>query len=382
MNKTADSWTDFLSSQGADFENNILSCFNKTSVVDESEATDWVTDLSDLTAIRVTGDGAAKFLQDQFCNDVDLLNHDSDDGGAAVAQLNGYCNPKGRMYATFHLILLPTYTGDAGSGQYLMIVASDVAEDLLKRLKMLASFMTPASGGSGGLVSRAVLRAKVEFEPLANTMRIFGCGGSAVPEALESLFPAGHPSPDGLDYSVEQGRGLHMLRLPGQRYLLLVDTNAAEDCWSVATNMLRAVGSNRWSLAGIDAGEAVVGHSLTEQLIPQMINLQAIDGMSFKKHCYPGQEIICRMQYLGKLKRRMHRVSIDTQSLPAAGSRVTDGDDKDAGILVSAALTNNGCRALVVIKNDLDATTLQVEGTAGAGFTPLDLPYVVESAEP
>jgi len=88
MNKTAASWTDFLSAQGADFENNALRGFNKTSVADESEVSDWMTDLSDLTAIRVTGSGAAAFLQNQFCNDVELLNHDSDDGGAAVAQLN------------------------------------------------------------------------------------------------------------------------------------------------------------------------------------------------------------------------------------------------------------------------------------------------------
>ena len=377
MNKTAESWTDFLSAQGADFENDVLRGFNKTLVAEESEIGDWITDLSDLTAIRVTGDGAAAFLQAQFCNDVALLSHDSDDGGAAVAQLNGYCNPKGRMHATFHLILLPTYTGDAGSAQFLMIVAADIAEALLKRLRMFASLPAPGAERSAG----SVFQAKVEFDLLADSMRIIGCGGKAVPKAVESLFPEGHPSPDGLDYSVEQGRGLHMLRLPLQRYLLLVDADSAEACWTLASNSLQAVGSNRWALASIDAGEAVVGHSLTEQLIPQMINLQAVGGLSFKKGCFPGQEIVARMQYLGKLKRRMHRVSIDTNTLPAAGARLSTGDDKDAGILVSAALTNKGCRALVVVKNDLDASALAVEGAAGAGFTPLDLPYVVESAE-
>ena len=112
-----------------------------------------------------------------------------------------------------------------------------------------------------------------------------------------------------------------------------------------------------------------------------MINLQAVDGVSFKKKCYPGQEIVARMQYLGKLKRRMRRVSIDTNTLPEAGARLTTGDDKDAGILVSAALTNKGCRALVVVKNDLDASGLAVEGVADAGITQLDLPYAVEAAE-
>jgi folate-binding protein YgfZ len=75
--------------------------------------------------------------------------------------------------------------------------------------------------------------------------------------------------------------------------------------------------------AGPDPRRDRPGHAATRELfIPQMLNLQAVGGVSFKKGCYTGQEIVARMQYLGKLKRRLYRVKLDASDLPEPGTQL------------------------------------------------------------
>jgi folate-binding protein YgfZ len=65
-----------------------------------------------------------------------------------------------------------------------------------------------------------------------------------------------------------------------------------------------------WSIRDIDAGIAWVVLATQEQFVPQMANMELIGAVSFKKGCYPGQEIVARTQYLGKLKRRLFKASL------------------------------------------------------------------------
>jgi folate-binding protein YgfZ len=71
-----------------------------------------------------------------------------------------------------------------------------------------------------------------------------------------------------------------------------------------------AVSSQAWSIRDIDAGIAWVVLATQEQFVPQMANMELIGAVSFKKGCYPGQEIVARTQYLGKLKRRLFKASL------------------------------------------------------------------------
>ncbi|HBT58772.1 MAG TPA: folate-binding protein YgfZ, partial [Pseudomonas sp.] len=68
------------------------------------------------------------------------------------------------------------------------------------------------------------------------------------------------------------------------------------------------VSLNQWQLQRIRSGVGQVSDETREHFIPQMLNLQQLGGVSFRKGCYTGQEIVARMQYLGKLKRRMYRL--------------------------------------------------------------------------
>jgi len=104
-----------------------------------------------------------------------------------------------------------------------------------------------------------------------------------------------------------------------------------------------------------------------------MLNLEPLQGVEYDKGCYPGQEVIARMHYLGQLKRRMYRARIDAEP-PAPGQTVVDGKDAQAGIIVSAAANaEGGSELLAVLKIDKATDTdLRVNDAA---LTLLDLPY-------
>ncbi len=350
MSNESASWTDFLKSQGA-----TGGTFNTLSPAAEAGVSNWLADLADRVVIDVTGADASEFLQAQFCNDVAVLDPVSGTAG----QLNGYCNPKGRLLALFHLVAFAE--DDSDTPRFRMILPASTADAFVKRLRMF------------------VLRAQVEFTLSDDAYRVFGMSGARVSAALEGLFPANHPTPDAGDYSTKQFPGYMAMKLPADRWMLVVDENKAMDAWNTLSAELQSVGSNRWQLESIDAGEPVLYDTNVEQIIPQMLNLQAINALSFKKGCYPGQEIVARMQYLGKLKRRMRKVMISGDALPDAGAKLAAGDDADAGIVVCAAIGADGnARALVVVKDSVDIAQLSAEGIGG-GFAALDLPYTLDT---
>ena len=67
-----------------------------------------------------------------------------------------------------------------------------------------------------------------------------------------------------------------------------------------------------WRASAIDAGEPVVFAATSGEFVPQMLNLELLDGVSFDKGCYPGQEIVARTQYLGRIKRRMFALRVNS----------------------------------------------------------------------
>jgi folate-binding protein YgfZ len=146
---------------------------------------------------------------------------------------------------------------------------------------------------------------------------------------------------------------------------------------------LQLGGNAAWHLASIHAGIPQVTAATQEQFVPQMINFELIGGVNFKKGCYPGQEIVARSQYLGKLKRRVVLASLDNASA-RAGDEVFAADDpaQPAGMVVNAAPNGaGGADALVEIKlAALDGAVHH--GTAGGTLLRfLPLPYALEQAD-
>jgi folate-binding protein YgfZ len=137
---------------------------------------------------------------------------------------------------------------------------------------------------------------------------------------------------------------------------------------------------NQWLLGQIRAGIGQVMPSTRELFIPQMLNLQAVGGVSFKKGCYTGQEIVARMQYLGKLKRRLYRVKLDAAELPEPGTQLfSPNHGSSIGEVVLAAHAGQHIELLAVLQAEAaEAGDIHVGALDGPALHLLDLPYQLD----
>ncbi len=256
--------------------------------------------LSQFGLISVTGPDATTFLQAQLTNSVT----------ANRAVRAGWCTAKGRLIAT--LLVMPWGEG------FLLQLSADLAERVAKRLRMF------------------VLRAKVKVEDVSDDWQQWG-------------LPVGDPGlatpPDVL--GVDSSAAGLVVRLD-ERRLLFVQPAAL----AAAEAEDSAAGIAAWTLDDIRSGLPTVTAATTELFIPQMLNLERLGAVDFKKGCYPGQEVVARTQYRGELKRRMVHAALagDAQPVPAAGQAVY-GDafpGQEAGNVVNVARGGTDWEMLVV----------------------------------
>lgn len=304
-------------------------------------ASDILVSRSDLVVLRVSGADAADFLQGQFSNDVAQLA----DGGA---QLTTWSNPKGRVLALFQLIR----SGD----DFYIALPSGLADNFVKRLRMY------------------VLRAAVVVEPLADHACIAVSGEPAAQQFAKAPAAPGQ--------CVSQGQ-LAIVRVRGQlpRFEIIGPVDDLHALWKELAAVSAPAARADWRLQDIEAGVPSIVPATSEAFVLQMLNLQLIDGVSFKKGCFPGQEVVARMQYLGKLKRRMYRASLASDEAPAAGADIhRSGGGSAVGKVVAAAQASPGvCHLLAVLAIDATDEPLYCDGF-DAPLALLDLPYQIEAA--
>lgn len=247
----------------------------------------------------VSGADAEGFLQGQLTNDVRGL-------GASRHQRTGYCTPKGRLLS----VMLQWRISPESFG---FLLPADLHASTVKRLRMY------------------VLRAKAAFGPADTPLLAMGLWGGTV-----------SPADPGQVIALDEDRGPW----------LLIDSPCpvmGPRAWLVGSaNQLQAsIGADRpiperdpmaWSMGDVLCGRPWVWSATVEAFVPQMINLELVDGVSFTKGCYPGQEVVARSQYLGKLKRRTFRAEITSGDLPqtiapdASGKPTTWQPDTLAGV--------------------------------------------------
>jgi folate-binding protein YgfZ len=245
-----------------------------------------VVDLSHLGLIAVGGPEAESFLQGQVSNDVRELSD-------AHTQLSSHCSPKGRMLANFRVLRIE-------ESIFLVLPRSQMAP-LLKRLRMF------------------LLRAKAQIDDASDALVCFGLIGGCADAALGELFGA-LPQHDN---AMSRAGDAALIRIPGviQRFLFISPAEQAKALWQLAVTEAGAAEANPdlWALHDIRAGLPTVLPETSDAFVPQMTNMQLIDGVSFHKGCYTGQEVVARMQYLGKLKRRMYIAEVQTDQAPQPG---------------------------------------------------------------
>jgi folate-binding protein YgfZ len=344
-------WKEFLDAQGARFDDDSgeLLGFSADGVVDPAN-TDIIADLSYLGVIRISGEDANDFLQGQTTNDVRKLD-------AGHGQLNGYCSPKGRLLASFLLLQREDAT--------YMLVDRAILEPTLKRLKMF------------------VLMSKVEMSEVSDEMAVAGVSG---PNA-DTLLTTALGQVPASDYDASHADALSSMKLPGQpsRYLLLGDAAGMSELWKTLGDKVTAVGHASWRLTDIRAAIPSIHPDTVEAFVPQMVNMQAIEGVSFKKGCYPGQEIVARMQYLGKLKRRMYKATVAADSAPGPGDEIfsaASSSGQGAGKVVDARPSPDGGYELLAVIEIASAEQggLRLGSDSGPELVLSELPYELEKA--
>jgi len=303
-------WQRHLESVGANIdETSVVDFGNPGDELNAAASGNVIADLSHLDRLRVSGADAETFLLNQLSNDIRQLD-------AEHSQLTTYCNPKGRMFALFRILK------DADG--FLLISDHGIGSSLVGRLKMF------------------VMRSKVDISDITNDDVLLGISGAGATSALSSFL--GQDLPPDVDQvvSVNDAR---VVRLPGTnpRFLVAASTDTAKSIWSALSGSATSVGRSCWEWLDLQAGQPSIHSETSEEFIPQMLNLDILNALNFKKGCYPGQEIIARMRYLGKLKQRMF-LGHSAMERPVVGQPVFSPEfgDQGAGTVVNAQASPEG----------------------------------------
>lgn len=339
-------WTDHLARQGARLDGAALA-FSDADTEARAAAEGTITvPLLHLGVIRSVGPDSAPFLHNLVSNDVQKL-------GADAAAWNSFNSPKGRMIASF--LIWREAEGHA------LALSADILPPFLKKLSMY------------------VLRSKVKLADASAETLLIGVAGAGAASALQA---AGLPSPNAGMTQLCDAEGTRCIRIADAMFVLAVPSAAAPRVFDalVAGGATKA-GTAAWQLAMIRAGLPLVTAATQEEFVAQMLNYELIGGVSFQKGCYPGQEIVARTQYLGKLKKRMYRLAIPAAATPAAGADLfaPDFGDQSAGKLVNVApAPGGGYEALAVMQtSSAEGGELHLGAPDGVRLTLLQLPYAL-----
>ena len=281
--------------------------------------------LSALGVMRVTGADAASFIHGQLTHDFLLLQPDQ-------ARLAGYCSAQGRLLASF-IGLRPT------PDEIWLVCRRDLLAATLKRLSMF------------------VLRAKATLVDASEELAVYGCIGAA--PGTEGPTP----------YAVEAAWGGALVHLWPSR-------SARRAMWigaAPARPDLPAVEPAVWAWHEVQSGVALLDNAVRDQFVPQMLNYESVDGIHFKKGCYPGQEVVARSQFRATIKRRTLLAHAEVPLLPGQDIVAQVDGESVSGLVVSGAPTppdvGSGHDALVC----LPVAQRDAVWTPAAGGTPLQL---------
>ncbi|MBX9868708.1 MAG: folate-binding protein [Burkholderiaceae bacterium] len=314
----------------------------------------FICQLDHLGLILAQGEETAQFLHNQLSNDVENL------GGHEV-RLAAYCTAKGRMLASF------AYWKTAD--QYFLQLDRSIQASVQKRLQMF------------------VLRTKTKLSDASDEYRLLGVGGANAAPILKNWFTE-LPNASNNKRDGDAGSLLYAGTANGHaRYQWILSLAQLDACLPQLEQLsndqlgqLTVCDAQYWRRLDIEAGIARIVAATQEQFVPQMINFELVGGVNFKKGCYPGQEIVARSQYLGKLKRRMAIATVALDAL-LPGTEVFHPSDasQPCGMIVNAeANPAGGSICLVELKlADLEEGRVNVGAADGAALRFLPLPYAI-----
>lgn len=339
---TATQWQSYLSAQGAHIENDAVHHFSApTQELVQTAQSNTVCDLSHLSLLEIEGVDAVTFLQGQVTNDVKLLD-------GHLAHYTGYCSPKGRLLALFLAF--------AHQGHIHLQLPKPIAETITKRLRMF------------------VMRSKVTINDTSDRIIKIGLNGPQAIQLLLEYFSEAPAAP----YTLSTLENATLLRLPSiaghDRYQIFTTADFASQLWESLKQKASPVGKPCWDWLEINAGIPEIIAATQEQFVPQMVNLDLLNAINFKKGCYTGQEIVARTHYLGSVKRRAFLMHIASEQAPNPNDKLMDANGAEVGQIVrSAPAPSGGFDVLAELRIEAQhAGTVYWQSHA---LTPKPLPY-------
>jgi hypothetical protein len=292
-------------------------------------------DLSYKGLICVCGTDAVAFLQGQLSTDIEQLT-------PGISQLSSWSNAKGRVVSLLRLFR---------RGEHInLALAASLKSTVLKRLSLY------------------VLRSKVKLADAGDGISTLGLVGEG---AAALLAQAGIPIP-GLANDLTGAGDIQAIRLHGAmpRYMIFGGTEAIRKLKRVWETATLPGTEDLWALHKIIAGEPTVFAETSEHFVAQMLDLDKLGGIDFKKGCYIGQEVIARTHYRGGVKRHLVRAEsrTDMRIKPGADIRAL-GQDAPVAEVVDAQLDASGLwQMLMVIQDDARESKL-IHAASGAPVT-------------
>ena len=314
----------------------------------------------ELCVLAAKGEDALSFLQGQISNDLAAAGLDS-------ACLAGYCTAQGRLLATGVFSQGPVDPANAGAHNISIVLRTDIAAAVSKRLSMF------------------VLRSKVKIAPAA--LGVAGVFASS--HALDSLRSAlAHDLPLTPWQALHTASGTWIAApasLGTHRWWWLASeqaTKASALNWTALTQTLHAGEASSWFATDIQQGLPWIEAKTQDLFIPQTLNLDLIQGVSFTKGCYPGQEIVARSHYRGTLKRRMTlaRIDVPLNANITPGVDVYEGDEPCGRII---NIENEGQTSWLLLEAPFDAmdrNALAVGAADGPRVGLQALPYAIRAS--
>ena len=343
-------WKNYLLQNGATQVDEGLFIFDE-SFADAliAEDSNVICDLSHFSTVVVAGGDAAEFMQGQFTNDVDKVDdHHS--------QLSAFCNNKGRMVANFRLFRYQQ--------NYFINMRQDLVDKSLEHLQ------------------NYILRAQVAIQDVSEQLVHIGISGKDAESIVGDFIE--NPGTDA--DSLSQNEDYIAIRAAGSvpRYEIFCSADKAMAFWQGVSEKASTVNSDYWDLLNIRSGIPFIDSNTSEEFVPQMANMELINGVSFEKGCYTGQEIVARTHYLGKQKRRTYHIGIDTDTKPKPGEQLateTSTENQYTGTLVTVyQMAESAYEALAVIQIKAAEQEKLLMKNADAEVSLLKLPYSLEES--
>lgn len=340
-------WLVFLDQIGARFEEGVAGSLHFGSAAEDVRAAASGTVIVPLThtgLLQAEGEDAAVFLHNLLSNDIKKLPLHG-------AQYSSFNSAKGRMLASFTI-----WRDNQG---YLLQLSADLLAAIHKKLGMF------------------IMRSKLRLHDLTPNVALIGLSGASAATALDAAGLALPPEV----MTVSQG-GVQVIRIDASRVVLAVPVAQAADIWKkLAASGAQPAGTAAWQWLDIQAGIPLITAATQDEFVAQMLNFELIGGVNFQKGCYPGQEIVARTQYLGKLKKRMYLAHIDGDSAPAAGSDLFSaefGVQSCGKLLAVTPAPQGGFDALAVLQiAAFESGDVHLGSPEGLALSFGSLPYTI-----